>query len=154
MVYKPVFTPFSTVGFFDGSSKEGRCGCGMVNDRHCFNLWMRGEVGSNTKPELLGLFFANKCGIDTLNIYGDSKIIIEWAKGNYNLQVIHLKSWCRRTTLLINFFNQISFMHISRIFNREADRLSKLAVNCNFGTLYFQEVQEDKISMEGSVTLN
>ena len=69
LVYKPVFTPFSAVGFFDGSSKEGRCGCGMVlklNYQYCFNLWMGGEVGSNTKDELLGLwgvlFFASKCG--------------------------------------------------------------------------------------------
>ena len=54
---------------------------------------------SNTKAELIGLwgvlFLASKCGIDSLNIYEDSNIIIEWAKGGFNLQVIHLNSWCK-----------------------------------------------------------
>ena len=59
MVYKLVFTPFSVVGFFDGSSKEGKCGCGMVlklNDQHYLNLWMGGEVVSNTREKNLGLW--------------------------------------------------------------------------------------------------
>ena len=46
-----------------------------LNDQHYFKLWMGGEEGSNTKEELLGLwgvlFFAFKCGIDSLIIYGD-----------------------------------------------------------------------------------
>ena len=56
--------------------------------------------------------------------------------------------------MLENSFNRLSYVHISRIFNREADRLSKLAASCDFGTLFFQEVIEEKISLEGSVSLD
>ena len=123
-----VLHPCSTLDFFDGSSMNGLCGSGMMvklNESHWFNLWMGGGHGNNTKAELLGLwgamFFANKCGIDSLNIYGDSKIIIEWAKGNYNLQINLLNSWCKRTRLLIS----------------EADMFSKIVVKEVFGTMFF-----------------
>ena len=54
---------------------------------------------------------------------------------------------------MINSFNHISFMHISRIFNREADRLSKVAANCNFGSLFYEEETEGKIILEGSIPI-
>ena len=53
-----------------------------------------------------------------------------------------------------NSFNQLSYVHISRIFNREAERLSKLEASCEFDMLFFQEVIEEKISMEGSVSFD
>ena len=104
VLHKPLLSPFVGVGFFDGSLKEGRCGSGMVMklNEHIFNIWMGGDEGSNTRDELLGLwrilFFAKNCGIDSLIIFGDSKDVIEWVKGSFNLEVINLKSWCKRIT--------------------------------------------------------
>ena len=57
-----------------------------MDQYYYFNLCMVGGVGSNIKAELLDLwgvlFFAVKNGIDSINIFGDSKVIVEWAKGN------------------------------------------------------------------------
>ena len=60
-----------------------------INESHYFNLWLRGGYGSNTKEDLLGmwgiLFFCNECGIESISFFSDSKVIVEWVKGNYNL---------------------------------------------------------------------
>ena len=156
-IYRNGLHPFSALDFFYRSSMNGLCGRGMVvkiNESHWFNLWMGGRQGSNTKFELLGLwgvlFFSKKCGIDSLVIYGDSKIIIEWEKGNFNLQVNLLQSLCKRMISLITYFNQLYFMHIRRSYNKKVDRLSKTMVKEVFGNLFFHAFQEGNIFLEGS----
>ena len=48
--------------------------------------------GTSTKAELMSVWgllqFASIIGILDINIYGDSKVIIEWLKENYNLRVL------------------------------------------------------------------
>ena len=94
---------------------------------------------TNTRVELLSLWvllhFASLNGISNISIYGDSKIIIEWDKGVYGLQVLNIKQWCWRVKLLIKEFNHLSFKHISRSLNKEANRLSKKS--CFFKRRYF-----------------
>ena len=58
-IYNHVPSLYFVVGYFDGSLVEGRCGNSMVvwiNEDHCFNLWMGGGIGSNTKAKLLGIW--------------------------------------------------------------------------------------------------
>lgn len=59
---------------------------------------------------------------------GDSKCIIDWAMGKVVLSSIFLNHWIDRVKELINFFNGIYFRHIYRELNKDADRLSKLAI--------------------------
>ena len=99
-------------------------------------------------------FYARKCGIDSLSTFGDSKIIIEWEKGLFNLHVFPLKSWCRRTKVWISSFIQVSFLHISMIFNSESYKLSKLVASYDFGTLHFPKVIDGKFSMIDLVSLD
>ena len=84
----------SSLGFFYGSSLEGKCESSMVvkmNDNHFFNLWMGSRIRSTTRAEMMGmwgvLFFAERIWIDYISIFGDSKVFIEWAKGNYSIQI-------------------------------------------------------------------
>ena len=47
------------MGYFDGASSNGYCGCGMIlmlNNYHFFRLWMGGGKGRNTRDELLDLY--------------------------------------------------------------------------------------------------
>ena len=78
-----------------------------INENHYFKLWMGRDKGSNTKAQLLGLwgvfFFSNKSGIDSFSIFGDLKVIIEWEKGDFNLQVLLISFWCRRVKGLCTF---------------------------------------------------
>ena len=99
-------------------------------------------------------YFLLKCGIDSLVIYGDSKIIIEWEKGNFNLQVNLLQSLCKRMISLITYFNQLYFMHIRRSYNKKVDGLSKTTVKEVFGNLFFHAFQEGNIFLEGSELLD
>lgn len=61
-------------------------------------------------------------------VLGDSKAIVEWAKGYYNLHTIQLFHWTNRTKILIDHFQQTTVSHIYRELNIEADGLSKLAI--------------------------
>ena len=74
------------------------------------------------------LSFASLNGIESFYIYGDSKVVIEWEKGSYNLQLLQLKHWRMRVKFFISSFQQISLSHTSRGFNMEADQLSKCII--------------------------
>ena len=150
----------SSLGFFYGSSMEGKCGSGMVvkmNDNHFFNLWMGSRIRSTTRVEMMRmwgvLFFADRIGIDSINTIDDLKILIEWEKGNFSLQVSQLNQWGGRVNSLIESLHRISFTHIYRCFNEEAYMLSKLNVNCREGILYVKQFMEDSLIFEGSVDI-
>ena len=78
-------------------------------------------------------------------IFSDSKVIIEWIKGNYSLQVMQLKHWCLRVKSLLSFITQISFWRVSKIFNFKVDILSKKVVNLKEGHLLFHQTMEGQI---------
>jgi hypothetical protein len=70
---------------------------------------------------------------------GDSKIVIDWLRGKGYLQVLALECWKERLSKLLKKFQNISFEHIYREDNTEADRLSKLAMLKAPGSIeYFQ----------------
>jgi hypothetical protein len=50
--------------------------------------------------------------IDTLQVFGDSKIVIDWLNFRGNLQVISLVGWKDRIRELTNTFSTIRFSHI------------------------------------------
>ena len=71
--------------FFNGAQQEGKCGPGMVirlNDSHVINLNMGVGDGTNTFVDLISLWgllwFTKKRGLLQLQIFGDSKIVIDW----------------------------------------------------------------------------
>ena len=67
--------------------------------------------------------------------------------GGHQLEELVQKNYL----VLEKSFFSLSFMHISREYNREADSLSKLATSCVSGNIFFQEVIEGMISVEGSL---
>jgi ribonuclease HI len=88
--------------------------------------------GTNTRVELLGawatLFLASKLNLDTLMLFGDSRIIIDWLKNKCKLQVTTLLGWKDRMRQLQSSFIKLNFKHIYRESNKEADSLSKAAL--------------------------
>ena len=72
-------------GFFDGASASNIGGVGFclfLNESHSFEFAMGDGTYTNTKAELIALWallhIAQMMGIPTLNIFGDSTIIINW----------------------------------------------------------------------------
>ena len=75
-------------GFFDGASTNDIGGPGIyifLNKDHSFEFALGLGTSTNTKAELLGLWallhVAQVMGLPTLNIFGDSSVIINWVNG-------------------------------------------------------------------------
>jgi len=99
--------------------------------------------GTNTKGELLALwcilYFAGYKKINSIQLVGDSKIIIDWFTNDNNLQVISLQPWMSRIRALSGRFIQIKAQHIYRLYNKEADVLSKEALLLEEDIIFFVE---------------
>jgi len=101
----------------------------MINS-HTSYLWtFNCRKGSNTREELFGAWasvtLALRLSISDMMLLGDSKIVIDWLNKRVSLQVIALESWKERIIESISLFKDISFCHIYREENMDANILSK-----------------------------
>jgi ribonuclease HI len=83
------------------------------------------------------LTLATRLDIRDIKVLGDSKIVIDWLNDKGILQVCALDCWKDRIRDLIKNFREISFTHIYRDFNREADLLSKQAIQQQEGKISY-----------------
>jgi ribonuclease HI len=133
-----------TLAFFDGAAlaNGSRCGVGGYFKTHQSRstYWfINCGPGTNTKAELLGLWttltLAALWSIDDLHVQGDSRVIIDWISSKCTLNSIHLEGWMHKTRDLLQRFSNLNFLHVSRMFNRAADALSKRALSGVVGRL-------------------
>ena len=73
------------------------------------------------------LIFAHEKGIQGIQIFGDSMIVINWMNNAQRCHNIHLTPILEEVAQLKSTFNLITFTHIYRERNSEADRCSKEA---------------------------
>jgi ribonuclease HI len=96
--------------------------------------------GTNTKAEILGawasLVLARRY-TEELLLLGDSKLAIDWLNGLADFQVAILGCWKERTKEAALLFKKLSFQHIFREDNSEADSLSKIALNLPSGQICY-----------------
>ena len=137
IIQQPTFQHDVSIGYFDGASQDGgsRCGVGAILITPLlgrFNIKWNCGVGTNTRSELLALWsilhFARSLGIDSIQIAGDSRIIVDWFKGIFHLEAVLLTYWMDRIMQLKNQFVEISIQHVYRENNVDADLLSKQAL--------------------------
>jgi len=87
--------------------------------------------GSNMRADLLGawstLVLAARLSVYDIHIMGDSKLVIEWLKKDGKLRVANLEAWKERIVDICSHFRSITFGHIFREMNKEADYQSKQA---------------------------
>jgi ribonuclease HI len=90
-------------------------------------------VGSNTKAKLMGLWatltLATFWSINQLQILGDSRVIIDWINHKCNLIAVNIERWKQKKMELAKNIKDPSIHHIYRVHNKEADALSKRALN-------------------------
>lgn len=144
--------------FFYGAQQNNLFVVGMVlkiNNIHCYKLQLVVGIGSNTREELLALWgllkFAYLKGIIHLMVVGDSKCIVDWASGKYQLNIMILNSWKENILQLKSLFQTIHFMHVHRHFNGEVDHLSKEALLNTEGFMFFEEYEDREIVDQGSL---
>ena len=80
------------------------------------------------------LLFALEQGCLSLQFFGDSMLVIEWVKEVHLCNVMRLIPILEEILLLKQHFNKLTFTHIYRERNRVADRLSKEALQLDYGT--------------------
>ena len=117
---KPPVSKYPMV-FVDGAAANfigGEGICIWLNDHHIFAINLGCGSNTNTRAELLALWaslrVAKDIGLPYLHIFGDSSVIINWAKGESTLDMVNLEAWCYNTRLLISSFAWVDFSHVYR----------------------------------------
>ena len=84
-------------GFFDGASTLGNGGAGtmlVISKEHFLKIRMRCGKSSNTRVELLALwillYFVSLLGLPSLEVFGDSKFIVDSSNSLSKLQALEL----------------------------------------------------------------
>ena len=109
----------------------GGGGCLYISTSHYYLIKLGLGDGTNNYAEimvlkLLSLFFVEK-GCKTLQVFGESMLIINWEKGFQRCYISRLVPIFEEVMRLINLFDTISFTHLYREWNRLMYRLSKEA---------------------------
>lgn len=84
-------------------------------------------------------------GIKKLDAFGDSKLVIEQMKGNWQCKAKNLPGFKAIAKELADQFEEVSYHHVERNLNKIADNLSRTGVK-----LYKQNMEEiEKRENEG-----
>jgi len=126
--------------FFDGGSTNnpGRSSSGsVIYNEDNVEIWAEsyyvGDYETNNTAEYYGLIrgleYAINNNITSLNVKGDSSLIINQVLGKYKVNSPHLIALHRQVMELVSQFENITFIHILRKFNKRADELSRIGRN-------------------------
>lgn len=137
--------------FFDGAQQEGVCGCGawiQMEGGERYHIIWNGGPGTNNKAEIMalwsGLLVAHILMIPSIDIYGDSQIVIEGISGRASLRCTNLSGWVERIHRHLSLFQKAPLHHIYREHNGRADRPSKLGLVQAFGFIRVTRFSENK----------
>ena len=112
------------------------------------------ELCSNNVAEyqalIIGLQMAIEMGISQLEIFGDSKLVINQILEQYDVKKEDLVPYCKYGKKLLANFKAITLEHIPRKENRQADALANLATAL---ALSQEETTKVAISQRWVVTL-
>ena len=135
----------------------GADACIWLNEQHYLSIKLGCGHNTNTRAELLALwaslYIAKDIGLPYLHIFGDSSVIINWAKDESTLTMVNLDAWCLDTRKLISLFTHVDFSHVFREHNKRADTLSKEGLFMAVGRLTFTETCEDEVYKEVTLQL-
>ena len=87
-------------------------------------------IASNNEAEyfaiILALEKADNMGLKDIEIRSDSQLIVRQINGQYKVKSANLKPLFKKVLNLLLNFQRTKMVHISREFNKEADKLAKL----------------------------
>ena len=127
--------------YFDGGARSnpGPAGYGVyiVDDAGNVLAELSGSLGTTTNniAEYNGLIAALQWAVDRdlkqIAIKGDSQLIIEQMRGNYKVKNEGLKPLYLKARMLVMQIGDVTFEHVRREHNKEADRLSNVGMDGN-----------------------
>ena len=146
--------------FFDGAATDSKGGVGVciwINEHHYIEMKLGSGLSTNTRAELLALWallsIAKDIGFSYLHIFGDSFVIINWAKEESTLAIVNLEAWCNNTKKLFSSFTSMDFSHVYREYNMRVDSLSKDRLLMAPGHITFMEFCKGDIYGEVNLQL-
>ena len=123
---------------FDGCSKgnPGKAGCGAVIYHKGWEIWSDscfvGINETNNHAEyaglILGLQKALELNVESLDVEGDSLLVIQQMNKIYKCKSPNLLELFVKANELSSKFKSIQFSHICRNRNKRADELSNMAM--------------------------
>jgi ribonuclease HI len=127
--------------YFDGGARgnPGPAGYGVdiVDDKGEMVAELSGSLGiaTNNVAEYHGLIAALQWAADRdvkqIAIKGDSLLLVEQMRGNYKVKNEGLKPLYLKARMLVMQIGDVSFEHVRREHNKEADRLSNVGMDGN-----------------------
>jgi ribonuclease HI len=127
--------------YFDGGARgnPGPAGYGVyiVDDQGEMVAELSGSLGTatNNVAEYHGLIAALQWAADRdlkqIAIKGDSLLLIEQMRGNYKVKNEGLKPLHLKARMLVMQIGDVSFEHVRREQNKDADRLSNVGMDAN-----------------------
>ena len=127
--------------YFDGGARgnPGPAGYGVyiVDDQGAVQAELSGSLGhaTNNVAEYHGLIAALQWAADhdltQLAVKGDSLLLIEQMRGNYKVKNEGLKPLYLKARMLVMQIGDVSFEHVRREQNKDADRLSNVGMDGN-----------------------
>eukprot|EP00253_Pinus_taeda_P011269 PITA_11269 len=137
--------------YFDGAANLQSCGGGIilnVSEHHQFRIKAGLGAGTNNFAELITfrhlLHFALRHHCTSINIYGDSQIIINWINGTATCHMHSLSIILQEALALKSAFNNITVSHIYREHNKGANKLSKDAALMDRGIWEITEIKDQQ----------
>lgn len=127
--------------YFDGGARSnpGPAGYGVyiVDQDGTVLAELSGSLGNTTNniAEYNGLIAALQWAVDRdmkqLAVKGDSLLIIEQMRGNYKVKNEGLRPLHMKARMLVMQIGNVTFEHVRREHNKEADRLSNVGMDGN-----------------------
>ena len=124
---------------FDGCSKgnPGLSGAGAVIYKNGVEIWSKsifvGKNNTNNEAEYTGLIIgleeAVNMGIESLDVEGDSLLVIKQMRGEYKVKSEKLLSLYIKAKLYEKMIKEIEYSHVYREKNIRADELSNLGLS-------------------------
>lgn len=78
---------------------------------------------------ILGLERAAELGARSVEIRSDSELLVKQMQGEWKIKNDALRTLARRAHALAAEFERVSYVHVRREFNKEADRLANQAID-------------------------
>ena len=127
--------------YFDGGSRgnPGPAGYGVyiVDEDGTVRAELSGALGvaTNNVAEYQGVIaalqWAVEHGVTAIAIKGDSLLIVEQMRGNYKVKNEGLRPLYHQAKMLVMQIGNVSFAHVPREKNKDADRLSNVGMDAN-----------------------
>lgn len=132
--------------YIDGASRgnPGEAGIGiLIKDFHGERILTVSKyigVTTNNRAEYTALLEGLKAvsGLSTVNpgmkrfglkVFSDSELLVRQLKGQYKVRDTNLKELYQKVSVLLKEFKDPEIIHISRDYNKEADRLANEAID-------------------------